>query len=38
MSQPRDNDAVEIHDLVADINTLQRDAGRETTVTTEADG
>jgi len=28
-----DNDAVEIHDIVDDINHLQGDAGRETTVT-----
>jgi hypothetical protein len=33
VSQPRDNDAVEVHDLIADINTLQGDAGRETTIT-----
>lgn len=32
-AQPGNNDAVEIHDLVADINTLQSDAERETTIT-----
>jgi hypothetical protein len=29
---PVDNDAVEVHDLVADINELQGDAGRDTTI------
>lgn len=32
MTHPQDNDAVEIHDLVEDINTLQAETGRQTTV------
>lgn len=32
MGNPQDNDAVEIHDLVEDINTLQAETGQQTTV------
>lgn len=32
-TQPSDNDAVEIHDLVEDINKLQQETGQDTTIT-----
>lgn len=32
-TQPSDNDAVEIHDLVDDINKLQQETGQDTTIT-----